>query len=147
MCCLHNLISLLSKGHLHKNPMLDGRYQDSSRHNTSQFHSNRDTGEKREEVEAPSEEAGPRVSTSKERDFYGSGKQFPKKANGKAPGNSASLRHEVTHIAPVCLPDDKGKNGGIMKRCPVREIQPSLDGVVGGGALNTMAKKVKIPYD
>lgn len=89
--------------------MLDGRYQESSRHNTSQFYSSRDTGEKREEVEAPSEEAGPRVSTSKERDTYGSGKQFPKKTNGKVPCNSASLRHEVTHIAPNYLPDDKGR--------------------------------------
>lgn len=40
--------------------MLDGSYQESSSHNTSQFHSNRDTGEKREEVEALFEEAGPR---------------------------------------------------------------------------------------
>lgn len=34
-----------------------------------------------------------------------------------------------------------------MKRYPVCKIQQSLDGVIGGGALNTMAKKVKIPYD
>lgn len=82
--------------------MLDGSYQESSSHNTSQFHSNRETGEKREEVEAPFEEAGPRGSTSKGRDIYGSGKQFLKKTNGKVPCSSASLRHEVTHIAPVC---------------------------------------------
>lgn len=82
--------------------MLEGRYQESSSHNTCQFHFNRDTGEKREEVEAPFEEAGPRESTSKERDICGSGKQFPRKANGKVPGNAASLRQEVTHIAPIC---------------------------------------------
>lgn len=70
--------------------MLAGRYQESGEYNTSQVHSNRDTREKREEVMAPSEDAGPRMSSSRERDIYGSRKQFQNKPMG---------RYQVTQLA------------------------------------------------